>query len=116
MMLIPIEWRAGLVAGALLLALAGVGGAGLWFHHQWYGDGFAAASAEAQRKMDQIAADNRAAVDGANKALLETADTLAKKNMELDDALAQIDAAAGGTDGDSIGLDERRVRVLGTIR
>ncbi len=114
--LLPVSWRVDAMAIGLVAGIAGLAGAGLYLHHQWYGDGYAVAAADAQKKMDAIEAANRAAVDGANKALLETADTLAKKNMELDDALAQIDAAAGGVDGDAVGLDERRVRVLGGIR
>jgi len=114
--LLPISWRPGLAAGALVLGFVGLGAAGLVLHHRWYGEGFVAASAHYQKLMAEQAAANRAAVDGANKALLATADDLSRKNKELDNVLQQIDASAGTIGGDAPGLDARRVRDLGAIR
>jgi len=114
--LLPPSVRVDLVAGALVLGLVGIAGAGLALHHRWYGDGFAAASTRYQKLLTEQAAANRAAVDGANKALMATADDLSQKNKELDDVLQQIDASAGAAGGDGIGLDARRVRDLGAIQ
>ena len=114
--LIPASWRVDVAAAALVVGLVGFGGAGLALHHRWYGEGFVAASAHYQKLMAEQAAANRAAVDGANKALLATADDLSRKNKELDNVLQQIDASAGTIGGDAPGLDARRVRDLGAIR
>ena len=114
--LLPQSVRIDLVAGALVLGLVGMAGAGLTLHHRWYGDGFAAAGAHYQKQLTEQAAANRAAVDGANKALMAAADDLSQKNKELDDVLQQIDASAGAAGGDAVGLDARRVRDLGAIQ
>ena len=114
--LLPASWRVDLAAGALALGLFGIAGAGLELHHRWYGDGFAAASVRDQQLMREQAAANRTAVDGANQALLRTADDLSQKNKELDDVLQQIDASATAPGSDPFGLDARRVRDLGAIK
>src|SRR5689334_17934070 len=100
--LIPVQWRVDLMAGALTLGLVGLGGAGLALHQRWYDEGFAAASGRYQQLMAEQAAANHAAIEGANRALLTAADDLSQKNKELDDALEQIDAAAGSAGGDAI--------------
>lgn len=118
--LLPLEWRAGIAAGGLLLALGGLGGGAAYLHHRWYGEGYgagaAAATAQYQKLMVDQAAANQKAIDATYSALLDTADDLSKKNMELDDALAQVDKNAGAPGGDAIGLDARRVRDLGAIQ
>jgi len=114
--LLPLEWRAGLAAGGLLLALGGIAGAGLYLHHQWYGDGYGAASVKYERLMADQAAANKAAIDGANKALIETADQLSKSNEAYDAVLSAIDTSAGGAGGDQPALDARRVHDLNAIR
>lgn len=108
--LIPVEWRIGLAAGALLAAFGGIGAGGLYLHHRWYGEGFDAALAQ------QLAA-NQTAIRNANTALMRAADDLSLKSLELDDALKTIDAAsAARPGGDLLCLDSRRVRDLGAIR
>lgn len=114
--LLPIEWRVGLAVGGLVALLGGAGATGLYFHHRWYGDGYAAAGVKYEAEKAAQAAANRQAVNTANVALAKAADQLSMKGLELDDALAKIDASAGGAGGDALGLDARRVRDLGAVR
>lgn len=109
--MIPIEWKligAGVGVVALLVAAFGI-------EHHGYDRGVAATQAAYEKKLADQAAANKAAVDGANKQLLETADALAAKNKGYDDALAHIDATAGGAGGDLCGLDAGRVFDLNAV-
>jgi hypothetical protein len=81
------------------------------------GAGYADASAVYEARMAAQAEANRQAVAAADKALMKAADQLSLKSPELDNALAQIDAAADASpDAHNLGLDAGRVRELGTIR
>ncbi|HWU19392.1 MAG TPA: hypothetical protein VN155_17050 [Devosia sp.] len=99
--MIPTAWRAG-ISIALVLALVGaVGGAYLYIRHQAYQDGYSAASVACERQKQEQAQANRAAISEAEKRLLNAADELSLKNMELDNAIEALSAAA---DADPNGL------------
>jgi hypothetical protein len=107
-------WIYGLAAGAVLAA-----GCAAYTHirAEGYRDGFAVAEAacEAQRQKQETANSN--AIDAANKQLLERADELMKKELQLDDYVKANDllaAEAPGADGKC--LPAGSVRRLNTIR
>lgn len=110
--MIPIEWKL-IGAGIAVVALMG---AAFGLEQHGYGRGVTATQAAYEKKLADQAAANKAAIDGANKQLLETADALAAKNKGYDDALAHIDATAGGAGGADPGLSADRVHDLGAIR
>jgi hypothetical protein len=115
--LLPLAWRLPAAAIGVAVVLAALGGGyGLWHHHV-YSAGYAAAQATYEAKMAAQADANRQAIAGANKALMHSADQLSLKSLELDNALAKINAAAdAGPDAHDLGLDAGRVRELDTIR
>jgi len=111
--LIPAPFRIGLFVALLL------GAAGLYFtvRHQAYTDGFATAQAECEREKQEQADANRKVIQSAEKRLMDAANELSLKNMELDDALESISAAADADpDGalECLGVDS--LRRLNTIR
>lgn len=115
--LLPVTWRLPAAAISVAVVLVALGGGyGLWHHHV-YSAGYAAAQAVYEAKMAAQAEANRTAIAEVNKALMHSADQLSMKSLELDNALAKIDAAAdAGPDAHDLGLDAGRVRELDTIR
>ncbi len=103
------------VAAALLLAA----GWAAYSHirAEGYRDGFAVAEAACEAEQQKQETANRNAIDAANKQLLERADDLIKKELQLDDyvkandLLAAQDPGAGGKC-----LPAGSVRRLNTIR
>lgn len=87
---IPALWRLGLV----LAFLASLGGVYLYVRHQGYEAGYSRASAEceAERRAQEEA--NRKALREAEQRLIRAADELSIKNMEIDDAIEALAAAA----------------------
>jgi len=113
---LPWTWQLGIGAAIVLLALAIGGGLYLKGHADGDAGGYARAQAYYTKLMADQAAANKAAIDAANKQLLETADQLAKTDKAYDDALAAIEASSGGAGADTGGLDQRRVHDLNTIK
>jgi len=92
--LIPPAWRAGLSIFFVLAVLGALAGAYAYVRHQAYSDGYSRAEAECeQEKAAQVAA-NRKAMQEAEKRLLAAADALSVKNMEMDNAIDALAAAA----------------------
>lgn len=87
---IPALWRMGL----LLAFLASLGGVYLYVRHQGYEAGYSRASAECEAEKQAQREANEAAIREAEKDLFRAADALALQNMELEDAIAEIDAAS----------------------
>jgi len=111
--LIPAPWRIGL----FVVLLLGVAGLYLTIRHQAYSDGFATAQAECEREKREQAEANRKVIAGAEKRLLDAANELSLKNMELDDAIESISAAADADpDGALECLGADSLRRLNTIR
>jgi hypothetical protein len=107
-------WAYGLAAGALLAA-----GWAVYSHirAEGYREGFAVAEAacEAEQRKQELA--NRNAIDAANKQLLERADELVQKELQLDDYVKANDFLAAQEPGaDSMCLPAGSVRRLNTIR
>jgi len=113
---LPWTWQLAIGAGVVVLVLAVGGGLYLKGHADGDADGYARAQAYYTKLMADQAAANKAAIDAANKQLLETADQLAKTDKAYDDALAAIEASSGGAGADTGGLDQRRVHDLDTIK
>ncbi len=113
---LPWWWQLAAGAGGVVLLLAVAGGLYLKGHADGDASGYARAAAYYQQLMADQAAANKAALDAANKQLLETADQLAKDDAALDDALAAIEAGSGGADAGELGLDAARMKTLGQIR
>lgn len=114
---LPLLWRLVTVA-ALLAALAG--GAWAVYAHiraEGYRDGYAKASAECEAEQQAQARANRNAIAAANKRLLELADQLSFKELQLDDAIKAIDlATAQDPRGGDACIDPDGVRRLNTLR
>ena len=114
---LPLLWR---IAGAAGIVLA-IGG-GLWgvYAHvrgEGYRDGRAAAEAEceAAQRRQQLA--NQNAIDAANRRLLDLADQLTLKELQVDDYVKAIDlATARDPRGTEQCLDPDGVRRLNTVR
>jgi len=102
-------------AAALLLAAGWV--AYSHIRAEGYREGFAVAEAacEAEQRKQELA--NRNAIDAANKQLLERADELVKKELQLDDYVKANDLLAAQSPGaDGKCLPAGSVRRLNTIR
>jgi hypothetical protein len=114
---LPLLWRL-LTIGSVLAALAG----GVWaiYAHiraEGYREGYAKASAEceAEQRAQELA--NRNAIDAANKRLLELANQLSLKELQVDDYVKAIDlATAQDPRGADACLDPDGVRRLNTLR
>lgn len=115
--LIPSSWRFGLLIGFFVVLLGSATGLYFTVRHQAYTEGFATARAACEaEKQAQADANNKVARD-AEKRLFEAADALSLKNMELDDAIDSISAAAVAYPGsDTVCLDADSLRRLNTIR
>lgn len=100
---IPAGWRAGITIALVLAFVGAAGGAYLYIRHQAYQDGYSAAAAACERQKQEQAEANRAAISEAEKRLLSAADELSLRNMELDNAIEALSAAA---DADPNGLLE----------
>jgi len=107
-------WGYGLLFGVLLAA-----GWAAYAHirAEGYREGFAVAEAacEAEQRKQETA--NRNAIDAANKQLVERADELIKKELQLDDYVKANDLlAAQDPDAGGQCLSAGSVRRLNTIR
>jgi hypothetical protein len=87
---IPWWVRMGLIGGLM----ASLGGAYLYVRHQGYEAGYSRAEAECEAEKQAQREANEAAIREAEKDLFRAADALALQNMELEDAIAEIDAAS----------------------
>lgn len=101
--LLPIEWRAGLLVGAALAALAVLSGVPLYYHHQWYSDGYAAGYAQRQTEDEAVARQQQAAIDKIRADVAQQlADVAAILRKAQDDdaiAIAAVDQAAANAAG-----------------
>jgi len=107
-----------LIAGGIIVAvlIAGAGALYLKGHSDGYAAGYAKAAAVYQAKMDAQAAANAAAVNEANKQILQIADQADKDEAALEAQLAEIEANSGGTGAADLGLSAARMQALGKIR
>ncbi len=110
---LPWVWRLASVA----MLLAALGAAYAYVRHQGYVAGFAEATARCAAEKAAQEAANRKAISEAEKRLFEVADQLSLKDMELADAIDEIDVAAAAEPGagDQC-LPALSVRRLQTIR
>jgi hypothetical protein len=110
---LPALWRLGLI----LAFAASLGGVYLYVRHQGYEAGYSRAEAECEaEKAAQVAA-NRKAMQEAEKRLLAAADELSLKNMEMDNAIEALAAAAAADPNgalECLGIDS--LLRLNTIR
>lgn len=114
---IPASWRIGLAIAGTLAVVGGLGATYVYVRHQGYSQGFAEARTVCAAEQAEQAEANRAAVRDAEQRLYELADQLSLKELELDDALADIDAAvAADPDGDLLCLDADSLQRLNAIR
>lgn len=108
-------------AGAVLALVAGLGG-GLWgiyalIRADGVREGRAAAEAECTAERLRLERANQAAIDAANRRLVELADQLRLRELQLDDYVKAIDlASAADPGGAAVCLDALGVRRLNTIR
>lgn len=103
-----------LLATGIILALLAAGGGALYL--KGHADGYASSTAHWQAVMAQQAAANQAAIEAAQRTILQQSQDLDKTSAELERALADIDAGSGGADAGELGLDAARMRALGKIR
>jgi hypothetical protein len=115
--LIPAPWRLGLSIGLLVVLLGGAAGLYFTVRAQAYNEGYGRARVECEAEKQAQADANNKVIRDAEKRLFEAADTLSLKNMELDDAIDGISAAAVASPGsDTVCLDADSLRRLNTIR
>lgn len=103
-----------LIATGIVLALLAAGGSALYL--KGHADGYARSTVHWQAVMAQQAAANQAALDAAQRTIVQQSQDLDKTAAELDRALANIEAGSGGADAGELGLDAARMRALGKIR
>lgn len=105
---IPGPWRIGLTIGLLVTFAGALGGAYLYVRHQGYQAGYSQASIECEADKQRQADANRKALSEAEKRLAAEADALSLKNMELDNAIETLSAAAAADPNgglECLGLD-----------
>jgi hypothetical protein len=104
-------------AATAVIVLGGLGGAVAYIRHEGYRDGEAAATARCAEEQARAARANQNAIDAANKRLIERADELMQKELQLDDYVKAIDLATAQDPraGDQC-LDADSVRRLNSIR
>lgn len=114
---LPLLWRL-LTIGSVLVALAG--GAWAVYAHiraEGFRDGYAKASAECEAEQRRQELANRNAIDAANKRLIELADQLSLKELQVDDYVKAIDlATAQDARGGDACLGPDGVHRLNTLR
>lgn len=112
-MRLPV-WAYGAIA---VLVLGGLGGIATYIRHEGYRDGQAVGRAECEADKAAMARANQNAIDASNKQLLERADELIQKELQLDDYVKAIDLATARDPraGDQC-LDVDGVRRLNSIR
>lgn len=104
-------------AAILVVVLAGLGGVAAYIRHEGYRDGQAAARAEFEAERQKLELANRTAVDVANRRLIQLADQLSLKELQVDDYVKALDLnAAEDTRAGELCLDVGSVRRLNTIR
>lgn len=114
---LPLLARIATILGLVAVLAGSVGGLYLAVRHAGYVDGYAKASAECEAEKAKQEAANRNAVDAANRRLMDLADQLALKELEVDDYVKAIDlATAADPHGGDACLDPVSVRRLNTIR
>lgn len=114
---LPLAWRLITLAGVLAAVLGGVGALYAYVRHEGYVDGYqkAEAECEADKRRQELA--NRNAIDAANRRLVELADQLELKGLQLDDYVKAIDlATAEDPRGGDACLAADGVRRLNAIR
>lgn len=114
---LPLAARLITLASVALALVTVLGGLYLGIRQSGYRDGYAKASTACAAERAKQEAANRAAIRTAEQQLLRTADALATKTKELDDALAETDAAtAADPHGADQCLDPLGLRRLNAIR
>jgi hypothetical protein len=111
--LIPAPFRVGIIVAVLTAAV------GFYFvaRQQAYSEGYGKAQIECTAEKQAQAAANAKVATDAEKRLFEAADTLSIRNMELDDAIDSLSAAAVARPGsDIVCLDADSLRNLNAIR
>jgi len=99
------------------IAIASVLGVAWIIRTDGYRDGQAAARAQCSAEQARQAEANRNAIDAANKRLVELADELTLKELQVDDYVKAIDrATAEDPRGADQCLDPDGVRRLNTLR
>lgn len=114
---LPLLWRLVTIGGVI----AGLGGVA-WaaYAHiraEGFREGYSRASAECEAEQRQQGIANRNAIDAANKRLIELADQLSLKELQVDDYVKAIDlATAQDPRGGDACLEPDGVRRLNTLR
>lgn len=114
---LPLLWRIAALIGLVTALCGAVAGGIAYIRHEGYVSGHADAAAEcaAEKRKQELA--NRAAIDAANKRLVDLADQISLKELQLDDYVKAIDlATAADPHGGDACLDAGGVRRLNTIR
>lgn len=114
---LPLLWRLVTIGGVVAALAGGLWGVYSYIRTEGYRDGYAKASAEceAEQRRQEIA--NRNAIDAANKRLIELADELSLKELQVDDYVKAIDlATAQDPRGGDACLDPGSVHRLNTLR
>lgn len=116
-----IKFIAGLLGGNTLIAwlivaglgLGALGGVYAFVRHQGYEAGYSRAEAECEAEKAAQREANEAAIRKSEEDLFRAADALALQNMELEDAIAEIDAASeADPDGGTLCLSAASVQRL----
>lgn len=114
---LPLAARLITLASLGLALVTVLGGLYLGIRQSGYRDGYAKASQECAAERARMEEANRNAIRSAEQQLLRTADELATKSKELDDALSETDAAtAADPHGDDQCLGVDGLRRLNAIR
>lgn len=114
---LPLLWRVLTIAGLLSVAGGAVWGVYAHIRAEGYREGFSVAEArcEAEQQKQELA--NRNAIAAASKQLVERADDLVKKELQLDDYVKAIDlATAQDPRGADMCLDAAGVHRLNSVR
>lgn len=104
-------------AAIAIVLLGGLGGAVTYIRHEGYRDGEAAATARCAEQQAKLARENQNAINAANKQLVERADELVLKELQLDDYVKANDLLAAAEPGaDVLCLPAGSVRRVNSVR
>ena len=114
---LPLIWRLATIAGVLMTLAGGAWAVCSHIRAEGFREGYAKASAECEAEQQRQEIANRNAIDAANRRLLELADQLSLKELQVDDYVKAIDlATAQDPRGADACLDPDGVRRLNTLR
>ena len=114
---LPFLWKVVTLLGVLSAAGGAVWAIYAHIRAEGYRAGYAVAEAECEAEKRAQAVANRNAIDQANRRLLEMADQLVLKELQVDDYVKAIDlASAEDPDSGELCLLPPSVRRLNTLR